>query len=425
MKKFKEDIILKKNRNNFILLKSKQTIIIVKIIFIIYLQSCTTSETYDIFDDKNFNVANSFLATYNFFLKDFNTDPARGLRPLPFEFKLPDKKFFSASEVRNYLFNEGLYNDLFTFDTLIFPNQTKNNAKLYDNPNKFIEIDLGKYENKIMGDSFVYFINKEELKNIQQGSIAIIAEEMEKEINGTGESLASLIFSPKFNSKFNDSTLIPEYLKSELSIALKETVNFLPDSLISRILNIHFSFSKKNSYLWVSSNHSSNSISISPYLIRAVFFLVINDYASSFAVYKTMKKRYGEMIDKRSDLGEENSIEILNNQLMELATSLGMLDRKFRTYFYFIIGHEIAHLYLNIPSSDSNIEDICDCYSLKYLKKSGEYSLGLYEDLLESCMKSGYDSLWGVTNKGDLLKRITKVKDLSNSENNVECPIVK
>lgn len=243
----------------------------------------------------------------------------------------------------------------------------------------------------------------------KMGRIDSLIKAKDSEINIIPNDLQNLLFSDKY--KLRDSLVLPKSFETYCTLKFQELVNRVnqyahPERTQNQ--RIKFNYSKvRKGVLWASSNAKTNTINVSPHLLRAVFIMSIINYNGKEGFKTNVKNRNADQflsgIFSNSQFMNEEDFRI-NNMLF---------DDYFINRMGFIIRHELAHLNLGTLANEKQ----CDCYAFATYRKRGIWSkkvLGVYEELLQVSIKNGRADLWGVKNTSDLLERFKFVESISD-----------
>jgi hypothetical protein len=144
-----------------------------------------------------------------------------------------------------------------------------------------------------------------------------------------------------------------------------------------------------NGKLWLNTDVFTKTVYLSPYLLRAVFNV-------SF---------YQDTILRRAVAIESDSEDITVYFREKSGASIYQIDsayfenfvRRFGQNLFFVLGHELAHIYLEGKIAlRSDIETACDTYAAYfYLKHFGQLQTGVFSTMLISAIKSKQLEFWG------------------------------
>lgn len=326
---------------------------------------------------------------------------------------IPNSKgYFTLKEATDYYYENMDYSKAFEL-------QNELNRSYYDDVfknNNSIEYRIKLYGSKQVSQkgALKFFFNKEECpksKDLlsQISCVEKLEEKINKEEFGIDKSVRGLIYSKHYVPKKNDKTLIPDNLIMHMETILSNTKAFLSNEEFMKVKDVSISFQEKDGkILWVSNRNSI--IYISPFLIRATFILsVYDDFGGSGKYIELLR----EVVNNPAQYHDvQYFIDIKNNIL-----------KKFEQSFYFILGHELAHIYLNQKIGDLETEKLCDCYSaLRIIRNKNSLEIGVYNSLLEESLRQGQLSLWQAVEKsGDLMERSKSLNELIINQDFIQC----
>ncbi len=140
--------------------------------------------------------------------------------------------------------------------------------------------------------------------------------------------------------------------------------------------------------LWVNTNRSQKTVFLSPYLIRAVFKISL--YQSNLFKLAEEMNEGGDGLD--TFFGGKTGASVKQIDSAYFSNFVESFSRN----IFFVIGHELAHIYLTGTTITCDIETACDSYSAYfYLLHFSELELGLFESLLIKSMASNELDFWG------------------------------
>ena len=226
---------------------------------------------------------------------------------------------------------------------------------------------------------------------------------------GVGLGLRDLIFSKKYNNRRSDTLAVDRLTKTLIESALTETINMLSAEQKETVKNLKLSFEsdESNSTLWLSTN--GKYVFISPLLIRAIYVYTLSRFPSLF--YDTYYRNLNSVEMGRQSLSD---IRFFNNELLQ----------GFKSAFYFVFNHELAHTYFSRPSIKDNVQNeiICDCGAYRTLKsKRSTVNAGVFTLMLEESVKAGLTEIWGSINPEHILKRVKYLEDLNKGLIEPDC----
>ena len=176
-----------------------------------------------------------------------------------------------------------------------------------------------------------------------------------------------------------------------------------------------------DSKLWLNTDIKNKTINLSPYLIRAVF-------TTSF--YQDSILRLAENIEN-----EDGDLKIYFHG--KSGASVRKIDaayfenfvNRFSENLFFVLGHELAHIYLS-GTKQKDIETACDTYAAYfYLKHFKKLDIGVFRTMLISSIKSDELNYWGkdidraaLTKRFANLETIRKTKNINRASVSIELP---
>jgi hypothetical protein len=345
---------------------------------------------------------------YDYFVHDFKQKFIE-LIELPYSINIENKYYYTYDEVESYYLKFNKPDELNSFLSVSRNELSilKENLKR-SNTLKALSSNQSLKPLTLKDDYLIFYYNKglcahgrDMLSN--ESCIEKLNKKIRISLYGIDTTVESLIFSDYYNSNANDSSLLPNGLAKLLIKSLSETKKLLPHDKYEKVKDFEISFEKNNVTLWVST--LGKTIYLSPFLIRAAYLYTIVDNKLAFDYCYSRKAKLTSLFKEKTPL----EIKDINDILIQ----------QFKESFYFILGHELAHGYLDEPIADINTEKRCDCYSYRYMKP---FEPGIYQTILEKTIENGYTSLWGVSRKGDLEERFNYLKTLSNDSDCVSTP---
>jgi hypothetical protein len=174
--------------------------------------------------------------------------------------------------------------------------------------------------------------------------------------------------------------------------------------------------------LWINTDTTSSIVYLSPYLIRAVFNM--SYYSNDFS--SLPEERAGKktgVLHFFSGKHEMSAIQIDDRYFQRFIDS-------FSTNLFFVISHELSHIYLTNFSSTSDVEMACDTYAayfcISYFKT---LNLGVFQSLVIKSIESDELNFWGfgidsksLENRFDNLKIIQKTLNINNAKPSIQLP---
>lgn len=163
-----------------------------------------------------------------------------------------------------------------------------------------------------------------------------------------------------------------------------------------------------NDKLWVQTDVDKKIIYLSPYLIRALF--IISYYQIIHLQFPENHVRYGNAQNIMRGKGRSGGpVYVIDSSYV------GSFLNAFSKNIQFILGHELAHIYLKGKFKGSE-EYACDCYSAKnIIDKIGKLNLGLFETMLFNSIQTGETYFWGNFDVQELNRRYILMKNVQDS----------
>ncbi len=177
-------------------------------------------------------------------------------------------------------------------------------------------------------------------------------------------------------------------------------------------------FEMNNTKLWV--KIEGNTIFVSPYLVKAAFissfFENAKDLLSDLTSHKPDYTYYTDWSLVMVELNKKHK-ELIYKDPLKYQSIYTKTFSSFLQEFIFIIGHELAHVYMGAQSAIETNEYLCDCMALQQsmnkiitldsfffiptefhedLNQNVDPKFGTFEKLLFGSVQNGYDFFWGL-----------------------------
>ncbi|MFD1141137.1 hypothetical protein ACFQ4C_08460 [Larkinella insperata] len=174
--------------------------------------------------------------------------------------------------------------------------------------------------------------------------------------------------------------------------------------------------------LWVTSSVAQQVVYLSPYLIRAVFNMSL--YQRSLYPLAEVNGQTNESLRTFLEGKESASVREINERYFNHFVEV------FSRNISFVIGHELAHMYLADQPLRMNLETACDLNAAYfYLRHTGQLDLGVFENLLMQSLSSQELDFWGhdidkqgLTSRYRQLKALTQTKDVGGLKGQLHWP---
>jgi len=164
-----------------------------------------------------------------------------------------------------------------------------------------------------------------------------------------------------------------------------------------------------NTKLWLLTNVSKRKIFLSPYLTRAAFN--ISFYKIPHLKRATMVRQNGGDLEAYFRGKSSSSVRKIDQFYFE-----HFVD-DFSKNLFFVLGHELAHVYLSQQKGIKNLESACDNYAAYYyIKHFGKLDAGIFDTMLIKSIQSHELDFWGKNiNKAALLARYQNLQNIQKS----------
>lgn len=251
-------------------------------------------------------------------------------------------------------------------------------------------------------------------RDVRLNKVKSISKSKEVQISlGIPVSVGGYVNSDNYRQRSLSHDSIPGFIRDLIHENIGISKRMIRDStFLAMVQDVKYSLHDKDDRkLWVETNLQEKEIKISPYLIRAVF--------NQAYYFITLNKYIDQIVKPGEILGYLKRKTKMSVEELDSIYYRGFVD-KFSSNMQFVIGHELAHLYLS-QVEFSNIEVACDCYSSSNIKESGRYlDLGIFEKLLYFAIEDNDLQLWGrdvsiadIKHRYSLLKRSRNSKKLA------------
>lgn len=244
------------------------------------------------------------------------------------------------------------------------------------------------------------------------GTLERFRRKIRDSIYGIPANIESLVFSENYKSSDPNSEAVPIFLKFLLSQSMSKSLECLTERELSvvRDTKIYYTNPRRDkTILWVSID--SDSIFISPRLIRATFFFTLNEYY----LFKPLFQEFNKIEWERKNVfGPSAESEFIRFNNPEAQKGIRTFYSKFIDNFTFVISHELAHSYSQEIVGNLLSEIRCDCQALNRIKKKyANFTLGIYKSIFQASISRQLNEIWGVKNLKDMLVRFNYMEKFS------------
>lgn len=220
--------------------------------------------------------------------------------------------------------------------------------------------------------------------------------------------LNSINYIPFNLSKLKMPDLVEALIQSNLKLWQKIVDNPKFHNMIKGVKINDLTIYSDNK-LWLNTNVRNKVIYMSPYLTRAVF---------NISFYQDSILRLANQIEE-----DDGDLRIYFHG--KSGASVDRIDaayfedfvNRFSSNLFFVLGHELAHIYLSDRNDIVDKETACDTYAAYfYLKYFKQLKTGVFETMLISSIRSNELDYWGKgISKAALQKRYANLLNIEKN----------
>lgn len=252
-------------------------------------------------------------------------------------------------------------------------------------------------------DFNVFLVNKNDITTYSDHFV--LSNEVDNDLDnaiqqqflGIPKSVKGYVKSINYvNRDWKQLDSLPELIDNLLKFSLFTAKNQITKRKHrKKIANVGLDFTyikSDNDNFWVYSNLNSKTIYISPLLLRAVFNLSYYNQDLSELLYRIPKLETEEILvsyfDAKVSNGDE--FELIRENYSDVFIN------SFVSNFLFVLGHELAHFYVENSKDLKSLELTCDCYAAKgFVNYFGFLELGVFESMLITSIEEDSAFFWG------------------------------